>query len=736
MRLNLAVMVMVLVSVLLLVTALPLPSAAALNGPREDDLTLHYYPNMTSAYVALKHGEIDIVLFDLSQDLVADAVQDPNLVLAPVADYGMYEFDLNNNYSIPSYPGIRSPMNYTEMRQAVAFLSNKDYYVNTLLGGFAERIDQPVAAPLKGWANASLWYPYYPYEYDPEAAKAVLDSRFPEGATPNPYYDPLDPLSSQFLRQYPIDHPQKAGQDLDPLKFRVRSEHTARREAGCAVAGAMRSMGVPIDLPSGYYSSALWWWWIYDRSDYHFYTGGWSVGRFPPLTLYGLFHSNNAFPGGSNYVTGNGTHPKLDELLYSCYYADSYNQAVSSCKLACGFMTEECVTVPLWSPRSYVCYSKRLQGIVNMEGRGPENDYTFMNAYKTDGSPIRMGCIREPAAVNIIYSGWIYDYNTLDRMTLYGGVGFPPYNLAGDQASFVKDWETTTWNDGGANKTKVTQTYRSDGCFVKPASGDQGRNVNATHYYISAWYHYHADGWFSTGFADLHHIDITGEYTSEIYFDTLSYWNTYYAQGPLLPVDTWAEHPELITKHNKTTVDPATPCFIATAEDPVWFTSVAFNNTMLTLGTDYNIVKGQLYVYDALGSGTLEVQYWAVGDPHGYTPGDLPWEIVFEGAGMYYATSFTPDVDGGITLKRNPFYYMETPLLGDVDFVRKPNGAYKVDIYDLALAAGAFSSQGTGTPSSNWFPGADLAPNGGVIDIFDEVTVTGVNWDKEYDFPE
>lgn len=402
MRLNLAVMVMVLVSVLLLVTALPLPSAAALNGPREDDLTLHYYPNMTSAYVALKHGEIDIVLFDLSQDLVADAVQDPNLVLAPVADYGMYEFDLNNNYSIPSYPGIRSPMNYTEMRQAVAFLSNKDYYVNTLLGGFAERIDQPVAAPLKGWANASLWYPYYPYEYDPEAAKAVLDSRFPEGATPNPYYDPLDPLSSQFLRQYPIDHPQKAGQDLDPLKFRVRSEHTARREAGCAVAGAMRSMGVPIDLPSGYYSSALWWWWIYDRSDYHFYTGGWSVGRFPPLTLYGLFHSNNAFPGGSNYVTGNGTHPKLDELLYSCYYADSYNQAVSSCKLACGFMTEECVTVPLWSPRSYVCYSKRLQGIVNMEGRGPENDYTFMNAYKTDGSPIRMGCIREPAAVNII----------------------------------------------------------------------------------------------------------------------------------------------------------------------------------------------------------------------------------------------------------------------------------------------------------------------------------------------
>jgi hypothetical protein len=728
---------MLFASLLLLMTSLPLPSTAAAKGSREDDLVLHYYTNITEAYLALKSGEIDMVLYDLSQGLVADAMQDANLVLAPVADSIMYEFDLNNNYSIADYPGIRSPMNYTEMRQAIAFLSNKDYYVSTLLGGFAERIDQPVAAPYKGWANASLWYPHYPYEYDPEAAKALLDIRFPEGTTLNPYYDPLNPLSSQFLRQYPSDHPQKAGQDLDPLKFMVRVDSTPRLQAGRGVVDWMRSMGVPIDLHD-WVSSSSWWWntIFYDRN-YHFYTGGWTVGRFPPLTLYSLFHSDNAFPGGSNYVTGNGTHPKLDALLYNCKYADSYSQAVSSCKLACSFLTEQCVTVPLWSPKSYVCYSKRLQGVVNMEGRGPENSYTFMNAYKTDGSPIRMGCIREPAAVNIIFSGWVYDYNTLDRMNLYGGVDFPPYNLAGDQAGFIRDWDTTTWNDGGTNKTKVVQTYRSNGYFVEPVTGSQTANVNATHYYISAWYHYQNYGWFFTNYAyNLHHIDITGEYTSEIYFDTLSYWNTYYAQGPLLPIDMWAEHPELITKHNETIVNPVAPGFVATAGDPVWFTSVTFNGTSLTLGPDYNIVKGQLYVYDALGPGTLEVEYWAVGDPRGYTPGDLPWEIIFEGAGMYYATAFTPGADGGVTLKRNPFYYMETPPLGEIDFVRKPNGAYKIDIYDLALAAGAFASQGTGFPSKNWFPGADLAPNGGVIDIYDEVTVTGINWDQEYDFPE
>jgi hypothetical protein len=119
----------------------------------------------------------------------------------------------------------------------------------------------------------------------------------------------------------------------------------------------------------------------------------------------------------------------------------------------------------------------------------------------------------------------------------------------------------------------------------------------------------------------------------------------------------------------------------------------------------------------------------------GYFPGNLAWQTILEGAGQYYMTAFA---GGGVsaTYKRNPYYYMVTPLLGDIDFVKKPSGNYKVDIYDLAMAGAAFGSQGTAVPSSNWFPGADLAPTGSVggnIDIFDIVTVTGPNWDKEYD---
>lgn len=735
-----------LLTTILVVTLLSnVPLAASRKGPREDDLVISFYTELAAAYTALTMGTIDMVagigwssaldLLDgdglVDGGLYTAAVANPNIVLAPVAAANMYEFDLNNNYSIPDYPYWRSPMNYTEMRQAIAFMSNKAFYVGTICSGLATIIDQKIAAPYSGWGSPSP----YPYTYNPTAAKAMLDSKFPEGSTPNPYYDPSNPNSAPYIRTYPVDHPF-AGTDLDPLIACVRSDDTRLWQAGCDIVNQMRTNGIPVDQISGSKSA------LYDRVmgnfNYHLYTSAWTVGRFPPVTLYHLFHSVNAFPYGSNYVTGVRpgvpTHPKLDQLLHDANYALTYSEAVAATSLATDYWTEICVGVPLWSDVSYCAYSNKLLGIVNMQGYGPINPFTFMNAYKIDGTPIRIGLISDPYAMNNVYYGWIYDYLCLDRMNLYGDLEVPPYNLAADQAGFIKDWETTTYNNGVEDLTLFSQTYRSDAYFCKPVTGDMGENVNATCYFFNAWYDYQVgDGWFSTKFKDLHHIDITSEYSSLVYFTTLGYFNTYYCKGPLRPMDTWGAQPALVTKVTESIVDPPTPGPIVLSDLPTWFEYATFNGIPLSLGTDYNIVEGDLYIYNALGAGTLDVKYWAPGDARGYTPGNVAWQTIFEGAGMYYCTAFTPGIGGSITLKRNPFYYMETPPLGEVDFVRKSSGAYKVDIYDLALAGGAFGSQGTGVPSSNWFAGADLAPNGGVIDIYDEVTVTGVNWDREWD---
>jgi ABC-type transport system substrate-binding protein len=419
---------MLVASLLLLAATLPRPLMGAAEGPREDDLVIQFYSNLTTAFAALKTGDIDLVLGSLTKDLTTLASQDANLVLAPVASYDMYEFDLNNNWSITDYPGIRSPMNYTAMRQAITWLTDKNYIVDVICEGFAERIDQMIAAPLKGWANTSMWYPNYPYEYDPLAAKAVLDSTFPEGTAPNPHYDPNFPGAAQYIRTYPTDH-SLAGQNLDPLKICVRIDDPKRLEAGRMVYGNMRKHGIPCDVQES--PALVLYPLVMDDMNYHFYTGSWSVGQFPPPSLYGLYHSINARPGGNNYVTGGRfpfvgdnatdprlyrTHPKLDALLTEGNYATSHSQAVTACRKAAGYMAEECVTIPLFSRRSYYCYSNKLLGVVNQEGQGPENAYTFMNAYKTDGSPIRCATISPPHSMHIIYSSWEADWQCLDRM--------------------------------------------------------------------------------------------------------------------------------------------------------------------------------------------------------------------------------------------------------------------------------------------------------------------------------
>ncbi|MCK4477989.1 hypothetical protein KAU88_05635 [Candidatus Bathyarchaeota archaeon] len=720
-------------------------AASPTRGPRTEDLIINFYGNISSAYAALKTAEIDIVGYEITKELYEDAIADSNIVLAPVADSLMYQFDINNNCTIATYPGIRSPTNYQGFRQALAWLTDKEYIIEEACEGFAERIDQPIAAPYKGWRNESMWYPNYPYEYNPVAAVATLDAEgFVQGETPNPYYDAVFPGSAEYIRTYPAGH-SKAGQDLDNLIFVIRFGDVRRLEAGNHLVDNMRKHGIPVTVPYPVLTER-----VFRDMDYHIYTGGWSVGGFPPITLYQLYCHEFWYPYGPNYVTGvdcNGdpNHPKLFPLLHDAWHGIiPYEEALENTKKALGYFTEQCITIPLWSSCDFWAYSRNVLGIVNMEGKGPENSYTFMNAYKQDGTAIRFGMKSAPNAMNIIYSTWFYDYQCLNRMNLYSGFDAPPYDLSVEQAGFVRDWEISTWNDDNQDKTKVTWWFRDNCYFAEPVTGNQKANVNASHYFFSAWYSIQAPAdWWSSTFDSLHHIDIVDTQQVDIYFDSLSYRNTYKAAGYILPMDTWMQQPTLGSQSTETFVEGinlTTPGPVNLSGKPVWINSVTVNGTPINIFSDYNIIEQNELPYDPEGklevfvnltaNAIVVVDYWQYGDSIGYTPGDLPWQTIFEGAGMYYATDFSPGVGGSLTLKRNPYYWMETPLLGEVDFVWKwesgpkpRNGSYKIDIYDIVIAAGAYGSQGTGVPDKKWFPGADLSPSGGKVDIFDIVTM-------------
>ena len=725
---------------LLVVACIPQSVGSSSKGPRTEDLIMNFYYDLNVAYNALKIGEIDIVGFNICESPYLDAIENPNVVLAPVADMGMYEFDINNNYTIPSYPGVRSPTNYKEFRQALAFLVDKDRVVEEFCGGFAARMDQPIAAPTHGWMNKSYTGANYPYEYDPAAASALLDvAGFTNGTTLNPYYDPAFPGSATTLRTYPPGH-SKVGQDLDDVVFYVRSDDPRRFKAGRQLYESARKIGIPVEANEG--PSSFTYDPVMGLMDYHVYTGGWGLGRFPTY-LYFLYNTEFHLPYNSNYVhgveeNGSANHPLLDTLLRNVYYADTFSQALGNTQLAMGLFTELCVSIPLFGAGSFWVYSAELLGTVNMDSYSYDQDLFFLNAYKASGEPIRWGVMTPPNALNILYSSWTYDYQCLNRVYMTAGFDLPPYNIAFDQPGFVLDWEATTWVDPDDNETKAKnfKRFRPDAYFVD-TGGNQLSNVDADDYLFSCYVHYAIgnDAWNWDTVQDIKYFNKVNDTFVEIFFDARSYWLYTQASPYLLPRSIWLNASYGLCENVLATyvVDTnlTTPGGLGIGPNqpngPVWVNSIIGSvSGLLTEWVDYHWELGDFVIETALVSGeTVTVDYWAADDSTGYTLGHNSWEDVTVGCGMYYGTSFSPGVGGFFTAKRNPYYYLETPVLGEVDFVWEEGGYYEVTIFDVVKAAGAYGSQGIAVPDDNWFPGADLAPPGGVIDIFDIVTVAG-----------
>jgi len=719
---------------------------AQIKGPRTEDLIIKFYSNIDYAYQALKDGSIDIIGYELPSNLYQDSINDSNIVLAPVGDRGMYEFDINNNYTCADYPNLESPTHRLEMRQAIAYLTPKNRIVSEFCNGFANRIDQPLAYVQRGWRNQSYWYEdgSYPYEYNSLAAAAALDSGgFLQGNTTNPDYDPLYPGSSEYIRTYPPNHPQKPEQDLDPLVVLIKAHDSRRLLAGRLLDDNLRKLGVPTNRIEWSALMPL----PYDEGRFHIYTGGWSLGRFPWFTLFGLYHSSNYGLYQSNYVTGvdqNGdpNYPKLDELLGGAGFLDNHTEAVSAVKNALGYFTEQCITIPLFSARHYWAWSTSLLGVVNSDGVGPVNDYTLMNAYKVDGSPIRIGLKTPPIAMNKIYSSWFYDYQCLERMDLYGGMDVPPYDASVVQTGYILNWNTNTYidPDDSIEKTIITETYRDDAWFVAPVTGNQLEQVNATHLYASIWYEYQLDdSWNNDVVIDIKTLRVSEPYTLEVYWKDRNFWHIY--SNPMsVKSFNWFSKGNLSQTVSESLMADAISGFVSCTEPVFYVLNAESGGTPLVLGTDYDIYMDPDGPYNAdvrvinpayLGA-PVNITYLATNDALGYTPGNLPWQDAFEGAGMYYATDFTPGSGGNLTLKRNPFYPTETPVIGEIDFLKKSNGCYKVDIFDVVMAVSAYGSQGISVPDANWFPGVDLAYPRGQIDIFDIVTITskyGTEWD-------
>jgi hypothetical protein len=556
---------------------------------------------------------------------------------------------------------------------------------------------------------------------------------------------------------YPAGWLGRPGQpNMDEIILCVRTEDK-RLDAGRYLADQLTLLKIPylkIEATSDVLFPQ-----VMDQRDYHIYTGGWSLGRYPTF-LYGGFHSDFYFPDGSNYVTGMNAsnlpnYPEYDELAYDVYYTDSLASAKVAAKAAAHLgWVEEVFNIPLWSYSSFVAWRKTMPGVINEFGYGYDNEYQFLNAYNTLPGPIRMGTISAPKALNPLYSTWYYDYAVLDRV-FNSLMMVNPYDLATDQPGAAQDWEVGTWIDPNPGpgedpeKTMLTYYLRNDVGIVSP-TGTFVANLDAHDLAFSCWYTYaFDDGWNWQNYQDLHHTVIVDAHTIEIYFDSASYWFYTAPQYPILAKDEVID--KLCTTSSVTVTGPlsaGTQLKLGTSDQIVQVTSDDLPVDFHIFGGYEDAEHNWIWLLGDLPTGTYTINYYTPDlDPHGYYLAGLDWTETWYAFGPFYPIAISPGVGGYAAFNKNPSFWLETPPLSEVDWqwvwdtpggvpgpeiAGRDSGYFEITIFDVVRATASYGHFGSGPYDAGYMPGADLDDTDlGHIGIYDVVSITsnyGLKW--------
>jgi hypothetical protein len=440
-------------------------------------------------------------------------------------------------------------------------------------------------------------------------------------------------------------------------------------------------------------------------------------------------------------------YPDVDAAVDAIWYTASIETAKTASKAFTIIHSQKCINIPLWSYSSYWAYAKMLVAITNEDGYGIGNAYTFLKAYRVGGGPIRIATVSGPDRLNILHSQWYFEYAFLDRVYT-GGMSVQPYDLAVDQPWVIQDWETGTWDDAGTTKSMVTYYIRKDAGIAAPITGIANRFFDAHDFEFTVWYNYaFSDSWQFGSFMDVKYTkitDVNGDAWDEfqVFFDDNSYWFYSAPTYPLLPKQELLDL--LCGQTTESWAQVGTDAYLLTNNVVQVVTCTLDGTTTLVEGVDYVIRAG----YDLVShiefkplrdlTGTISITYWYADIPAaGFYLAGLPWAQTMFSLGTHYPVSMTsdpPSIGSTIVCAKNTFFIMDPPLLGEIDWawkwgselVKPRSGNYKIEIFDVVRATGAYCTRGDGTFNPKFFPGADIDQSDLChIGIFDVVTIVG-----------
>lgn len=485
--------------------------AASTYGPRADEILCKIYPDENAEWNALEAAQIELVDRPKPPGI---EVWDPwppdyNYTLDPYRELGMYEFDINNNETMPSYPNIKSPTSDVNFRHAMAHMVDKDYIIATYLGGYGAGLESPVMPWLR-WYNPSITI----HAYNPATACQILyDNGWRDSPDPNAVSDVHFPsdwptvnggpdVAGQTLASVLIHGPHGAS---DPgLISIVRLDQPARAQSaalfihGDATHKGLESIGIPVDdwMPTRpVIGTEIWY-----RKNFHIYTGAWSLGRDPDY-LYDVWGSQavdwDTDHFSYNYV--NIQSASWDSAIATVKFADNLDDAEVACHQALQIFSDQVFFIPIWANAGYLGHSKDWHSL-NVDSYGVKNRWNLysMNdpSIGVTGGQIRWGFSYDIESLNVIYSMWDEDWQVLDQIydTL---LVFNPLNIGVDMPWMASTWSMGTWTNPntGLEATKISFTLKTGIRWINPTTGTQAGIVTPEDIRYTSQFVWDHQGW-------------------------------------------------------------------------------------------------------------------------------------------------------------------------------------------------------------------------------------------------
>lgn len=306
--------------------------------PRNDGLVLKVVPDDTMRGLELRKGTVDLIVNDLSPDIVWQLREEGRMQVETAAgtDYAYVGMNLQDPV-----------LSHLEVRQAIGYAIDRDAIVNYLRRGFATTAVGIV--PPMSWAFERN---VFDFTHDPEEAKRLLDRAG--------YPDPDGPGPLPRLR----------------LSLKTSTSEVYRLQAA-AIQHDLARVGIALEIRSSELQTLSA---DVRRGNFQLYTLQW-VGITDPDMLRLVYHSGQQPPIGLNRV--HYRNPEVDRLIEGASAATDDEHRGAFYGKAQQLIANDVPYVSLWYRMNVAIFQADIRGV----SLSPTADYTFLrHVYRESSS--------------------------------------------------------------------------------------------------------------------------------------------------------------------------------------------------------------------------------------------------------------------------------------------------------------------------------------------------------------